>query len=62
VTDKYFSLDLGELLSLLVTHQIRLNELLTNKQYGSRKYLRQRDSIRQIQRAIKAITDTGAIT
>jgi DNA polymerase/3'-5' exonuclease PolX len=51
----------GELLNLLVLHHAKLNELHGNGNFRSKKYLRHRNSIQQIQRAIKAITDRQAL-
>lgn len=55
---KYMSLNLGELLSLLVSHHAKLNELFANGQFRSKKYQKHQNSIRQIHNAIKAITDS----
>jgi hypothetical protein len=56
------SLDLGELLSLLVSHHTRLNELFANGQFRSKKYQRHQNCIRQIHNAIKAITDLPTLS
>lgn len=53
---KYKSSSLGELLDLLVFHQLRLNELLTYGQFRNKKYLRHRRSVSRIQDAIRSIT------
>ena len=56
------SSDLGELLDLLVLHQLKLNELLSNGNFRNKKYLRHRRNIAQIQNAIKTITDSSKQT
>ena len=54
---RYKTSNLGELLDLLVLHQLKLNELLNYGQFRNKKYLRHRRSIAQIQDAIKSIID-----
>ena len=58
---KYKSSDLGELLDLLVQHQLKLNKLLSNGNFMNKKYLRHRKYIAQIQDAIRSITDQQKI-
>lgn len=53
---KYKSSDLGELLDLLVQHQLKLNGLISNGNFRSKKYLRHRRSIALIQKEINSIT------
>ena len=50
------SLNISELLSLLVSHHAKLNELHVNGNFGSKKFKRHQNSVRQIQKVIKNIT------
>ena len=54
---KYKSSDLGELLDLLVQHQLKLNGLISNGNFRNKKYLRHRRSIALIQKAINSINE-----
>jgi DNA polymerase/3'-5' exonuclease PolX len=56
------SMDLGELLNLLVSHHAKLNELHVNGNFRSQKYKRHRKNIDQIQKLIKEITDRQQVS
>jgi hypothetical protein len=58
---KYMSSTLGELLTLLVLHHARLNELHGNGNFRSSEYLRHQNNIEQIQKAIKVVTDRQSL-